>query len=107
MSYAGKPCRIKFTPLQIGRIHNFINITPILQNCVVSTPADLYIKDSPADTGIEPNITTAEHWNSPDIAIVEYNSPGVEVGNLDPTKNYKVRITVRNRSQNASTGLET
>jgi hypothetical protein len=66
---------------------------------------DLYIKDNPLDFGIEPNITTAEHWISPNIQIIDANTLQPVV-NPNVNVNYKVRVRVHNKGDRPSTGYE-
>ena len=92
---------------------------------VQATP-DLYIKDTPADTGIEPNPDTGPMWVTEDIWVRNNTDPGYQpfpFPELTPpwtplphenpeyrdpkysTPNY-VYIRVRNRGTAASTGTE-
>ena len=90
------------------------------------TGPDLYIKDTPSDTGIEPNPDTGPMWvtediwvrNNPDpgyqpYAFPELSPPWTPLAHENPeyrdpkysTPNY-VYVRVRNRGTSASTGTE-
>ena len=75
----------------------------------ISTPLDLYIKDSPDDIGEEPNTITSEKiWRSPDIWI-RNKADGVEKHQNPVYKrnnpNY-VYVRITNKSFAASTGKD-
>ncbi len=94
---------------------------------VISTPAQtVYMQDTPADTGVEPNPDTGPMWVSQDIWVRNSPDPGYQPypftegsppwtlpPHQDPvyrdplksTPNY-VYVEVRNHSQSASTGME-
>jgi hypothetical protein len=72
---------------------------------VFMPPPDLYLRDNTFDYAVEPNATTTEHYLSPDIKIVDM--AGNAAGKLDPNSDYKVKVTVRNRTNSiTSTGGE-
>ena len=98
-----------------------------LATAVFSAPAQtVYMQDTPADTGVEPNPDTGPMWVSQDIWVrnspdpgyqpypfTEVSPPWVFPAHQDPvyrdplksTPNY-VYVEVRNHSQEASTGTE-
>lgn len=85
---------------------------------------DLFIRDNPEDTGLEPNTTTTEFWKSPSIWVRNQNDGGTEHENPVYTEDHLisyVNVKIENRGthdfngQNkwvmvywaqASTGLE-
>lgn len=70
MEYAGGKA---LTPLQLGTAHYYAQeIIPQYINWDLSANADLYIKDSPSDTGIAPS-SDVICWNSPDVWIERMN----------------------------------
>ncbi len=102
-----------------------VNDLKVNSKTVQATP-DLYIKDTPADTGIEPNPDTGPMWvtediwvrNNPDpgyqpFPFPELTPPWIPLPHENPeyrdpkfsTPNY-VYIRVRNRGTAASTGTE-
>lgn len=73
-----------------------------------SPTVDLYVKDTPADLGIEPNTISPYMWASEDIWVRNYNDSGLVHQNPDysPTNPNYVRVRVRNKSCVASLGNE-
>jgi hypothetical protein len=93
---------------------------------VLSTAQTVYMQDTPADTGVEPNPDTGPMWVSQDIWVRNSPDPGYQPypftessppwtlpahqnpvyrDPLKSTPNY-VYVEVRNHSQSASTGTE-
>lgn len=71
---------------------------------------DLYMKDTPADIGMEPNQATGAYWVSEDIwirnnqdGLTTHQNPEYRIGTNNP--NY-VYVRVRNRGGSASSGTE-
>jgi hypothetical protein len=109
----------------IGNMQAF-KVTDARLNKVAQAAPDLYMKDTPADTGIEPNPDTGPMWVTEDIWVRNNPDPGYQpfpFPELTPpwtplphenpeyrdpkfsTPNY-VYIRVRNRGTAASTGTE-
>ncbi len=115
-----------------NRRHRNIALLLLLGGAVLAAPpsvqaaADLYIKDTPADTGIEPNPDGGPMWisqdiwvrNSPDPGYLPYpfpegSPPWVPLAHQNPeyrdpkftVPNY-VYVRVRNRGNTASSGTE-
>ena len=117
MAYTIPDCMSYFTPLQGLRMRNAISTLPYLMQTVVSnclscdtsSNLDLYIKDSQADTGTEPNMVTQYMWTSEDIWVRNYADNGLIHQNPDYSAtgnpNY-VYVRVKNKSCVASTGNE-
>ena len=72
-------------------------------------PLDIYIKDNTADTGVLPNITASNMWNSPDIWIRNTDDGGTEHQNpiYSATSPNYMYINVRNKSCSTSAGTQT
>ncbi len=80
----------------------------VMAQNMYSPTLDLYVKDSPADLGIEPNTVTPYVWTSDDIWVRNQQDDVAEHQNpiYDPaTPNY-VCVRVINKSCVASTGTE-
>lgn len=60
---------------------------------------DLYMRDNSRDDGAEPNISTNEHWLSPDIWFEENGEP---VDNLQSGQTYDFCVRVYNRGAETS-----
>lgn len=63
---------------------------------------DLYIKDNPEDTGVEPNLTTNEFWKSPSIWIRNNDDWGTEHENPFYSSNHFgvwMHIKIHNRGK--------
>jgi hypothetical protein len=103
-----------------------LKVNDLKVNKTVQSGPDLYIKDTPADTGIEPNPDSGPMWVTEDIWVRNHPDPGYQpfpFPELTPpwtplphenpeyrdpkfsTPNY-VYIRVRNRGTTASTGTE-
>lgn len=103
-----------------------LKVNDLKVNKTVQATPDLYMKDTPADTGIEPNPDTGPMWVTEDIWVRNNPDPGYQpfpFPELTPpwtplphenpeyrdpkfsTPNY-VYIRVRNRGTAASTGTE-
>ena len=65
--------------------------------------ADLYIKDTLSDNGLEPSLVTYM-WNSPDIWIEKLN--GQHVDNPQGGERYNVCVKIRNNDVNPSSGTQ-
>ena len=65
---------------------------------------DLYIKDNPEDTGVEPNTTTDKFWKSPSIWIRNKKDGGTEHQNPYITEDHLasiIYVKVQNRGKKA------
>jgi serine protease len=74
-----------------------------------SATLDLYVKDSQADTGTEPNTVTQYMWTSEDIWVRNYADNGLNHQNPDYSANGNpnyVYVRVKNKSCITSTGNE-
>ncbi len=69
---------------------------------------DLMVKDSPDDTGVEPNTVTQRFWESEDIWIRNHDDGGTQHENpeYDPSHPVYVYVRVTNRGDVASTSQE-
>ncbi len=69
---------------------------------------DLMVKDSPADTGVEPNTVTQRFWESEDIWIRNHDDGDTQHENPEyhPTNPVYVYVRVTNRGNVASTAQE-
>ena len=111
--------------LTFGQVR-VLKVNDVKVSKTVQATPDLYIKDTPADTGIEPNPDTGPMWVTEDIWVRNNPDPGYQpfpFPELTPpwtplphenpeyrdpkysTPNY-VYIRVRNRGTAASTGTE-
>ena len=117
MAYTIPACMSYFTPLQGLRMRNAISSLPFLMQTVVSnclscdtqSNLDLYVKDSQADTGTEPNTVTQYMWTSENIWVRNYADNGLTHQNPDYSANGNpnyVYVRVKNKSCTASTGNE-
>jgi endoglucanase len=71
-----------------------------------NAPAKLYARDNVADTGAEPNATTAVGWESPDV-WVRQNNDGLDVGEaVKGGQTCYVYVRVQNAGAWPSTGSE-
>lgn len=74
--------------------------------CPAGNGIDLYVKDVPTDTGIEPSPSNIV-WDSPDIWVRRNNDTGTT--HESPVKNQinYIKVRVTNRGNQPSTGYET
>lgn len=71
---------------------------------------DLMVKDSPDDTGIEPNPTTQNMWTSQDIWVRNFDDNGLQHQNPEYKSNNQpnyINVRVKNKSLVPSIGNET
>lgn len=68
-----------------------------------ASKADLYIKDTLSDNGVEPSNVTYM-WNSPDIWIEKLN--GQQIDNPHGGERYNVCVRIRNNDVNPSSGTQ-
>lgn len=76
--------------------------------CSAPNPdVDVWLKDDPADTGIEP-FTGSVAWLSPDIEVLDMAGNPVPNPTHDPTNfvNNIIRVTVRNRGTQTARNVE-
>ena len=116
---------VALVPVLTGGQMRVLKVSDLISKAGQAAP-DLYIKDTPADTGIEPNPDTGPMWVTEDIWVRNSPDPGYQPSPFpeltpswtplphqnpeyrDPkfsTPNY-VYIRVRNRGTAASTGTE-
>ncbi|WP_457618952.1 hypothetical protein [Lutibacter sp.] len=114
MAYTSPDCMSYITELQGLRAKNAIATLPYLQqtltNCCEGNTLNLYIKDRPDDTGIEPNPTPDVMWISQDIWIRNFDDGGLTHQNPEYNANGNhnyINVRVINKSCVASTGNET
>lgn len=113
MAYTRFECMSHFTEYQGLRMRNAIANLQFLQECILpccpDDYADLFIKDTQADLGIEPNTANSNMWESSDIWVRNNNDNGVTHQNPDysntNTPNY-LKVRVKNRSCISSSGNE-
>ena len=113
MAYTRFECMAHFSENQGLRMRNAIANLQFLQECIVpccsDNYADLYIKDNQLDSGVEPNSSNFNMWESSDIWVRNTNDNGVEHQNPDysntNTPNY-LKVRIKNRSCIASSGNE-
>ncbi|MDR0830093.1 MAG: trypsin-like peptidase domain-containing protein [Prevotellaceae bacterium] len=84
-----------------------LNSNNVAMTSINYAHTDLYIKDNTADSGIERNTSATEHYRSPDIKIVDWNTlQEVSTSALDPNKDYKIKVIIRNKESNFANGTE-
>lgn len=79
MAYSYNPCEYLFTTGQGIRIHEAIqeDVYGKFELAKADYSIDLYIKNSPEDIGLEPDIGTEQFWKSEDIWIRNANDGGL------------------------------
>lgn len=85
-------------PLSVGQDLAFNHLVPAV---------DLYVKDDPADTGIEPNTTCDGFWKSPSICVRNQDDSIFIHENPEYTKDHQlafVYVKVHNRGKDTYTG---
>ena len=103
---AGRPNGTWNNQLGYGLIDAYAAV--VMAQQLYSPTLDLLVKDTPADTGIEPNLVSPYMWASEDIWIRNSNDNGLIHQNPEyssSTPNY-VYVRVKNKSCVASLGNE-
>lgn len=78
----------------------------LLAQQMYSSDVDLYIKDSPDDSGVEPNTITEKMWTSEDIWIRNNNDNSLEYQNPEYKSNQEpnyIKVRIINKSCETST----
>ncbi len=107
MMYAADDCKEHFTTGQGVWMLETIehNFTTLYEPWTISNPGmDLYVKDSPEDYGVEPNIETVYLWESEDI-WVRHQLDGIKQSQnpvYNPSNPNYVYVRIINRSCDTS-----
>lgn len=103
---AGRPNGTWNNQLGYGLIDAYAAV--LMAQQMYSSTLDLYVKDTPPEVGIEPNVISPYMWGSEDIWVRNYADSGLVHQNPDysPTNPNYVYVRVRNKSCVASLGNE-